>query len=731
MDIFKYSLNQDIKHNAPLAERMRPATLDEFVGQDHILAKGRLLRRAIQADQLSSLIFYGPPGTGKTTLARIIANTTQAHFLSINAVLSGVKEIRECINVAKKYREEQKQRTILFIDEVHRFNKSQQDALLPHVENGIIILIGATTENPYFEVNKALVSRSRIFELHSLNPDDLALVAERVLSDPDKGYGNWKIDLHQDAKNHLCNIANGDARALLNALELAIITSDRKDGEAVVIDLPVAEESIQKKAVLYDKDGDSHYDTISAFIKSLRGSDTDAALYWMAKMIYSGEDPKFIFRRMIILAGEDVGMADPQALQVVMSAAQAFDYVGMPEGRFHLAQACLYLATAPKSNSAFAFFDALSTVKNEAITEMPNSLKDGNRDKKGFGHGEGYLYPHAYKDHWVSQQYLPNSLQGRIFYEPSDQGFENSIRDQVARRRETQLASMQELQEQEKSNYKYYWEDRTLGNHGELLEQVREIMFHNANLKRDSLTLNLNAGNGLLLGETLRRSPDGSHFAQVFSRSQEEQLSHIYGVEDRLEGPTILNTPFEVDSFDLEILVADKVKFDLIMAMNLFSPFCDKQKILTEIHPLLSTGGEFVFCEQIPAHGQRLSEYLEEGSLNQELRNRVQGAENLIYQDPDNSSINWDENSLINDIKNSGFQLVHHQKVPFYRDTNISSRSIDGWFLRGNEEKKSYGQHLETHLSSVEIDQVKDQLLLKLVGQRVKWRSTWCFYVVN
>src|SRR5690554_2989033 len=416
-------------NSEPLAARMRPRTLSEYIGQDHIVGPGRLLRRAIEADQLSSLIFYGPPGTGKTTLARVIANSTRARFAAINAVLGGVKDIREAVAAAQASRRSGV-RTTLFVDEVHRWNKAQQDALLPHVENGTIILIGATTENPYFEVNKALVSRSRIFQLRPLTPDDLRQIALNALADPERGYGNLNVDLHSDALDHLVDVANGDARGVLNALELAVETTPPNEKGAILIDLTVAEESIQRRAVLYDKDGDVHYDTISAFIKSLRGSDPDAALYWMAKMVYAGEDPRFIFRRMAILAGEDVGLADPNAINVVMSCWQAFERIGMPEGAFPLAEAVLYLATCPKSNSTLAFFDAMRAVEQEQEADVPNHLKDSSRDKEGFGHGRGYLYPHAYRDHWVAQQYLPESLQGKLFYEPGEQGYERQIRDQ-------------------------------------------------------------------------------------------------------------------------------------------------------------------------------------------------------------------------------------------------------------------------------------------------------------
>ncbi|MCP4577815.1 MAG: AAA family ATPase, partial [Deltaproteobacteria bacterium] len=436
---------RNFQKSSPLAARMRPRTLDEFVGQAHIAAPGRLLRRAISADQLSSIIFHGPPGTGKTTLAMVIANTTRSRFIPLNAVLAGVKDLREAISDARKHRDENDRRTILFVDEIHRWNKAQQDALLPWVENGTVILVGATTENPYFSVNPPLVSRSRIFRLEPLAPEDLLAVALQALADPERGYGALKVQVDKDALDHLVNVANGDARSVLNALELAVETTPPDDDQGtIVVHMGVAEESIQRRAVLYDRDGDAHYDTISAFIKSLRGSDPDAALYWLAKMVYAGEDPRFMFRRMLILAGEDVGLADPEAVRVVTACADAFDRVGLPEGRFHLAQAALYLATAPKSNSTLAFFDALHAVEKEGKTDVPVHLKDASRDKKGFGHGEGYLYPHAYRDHWTAQQYLPDTLQGKVCYQPTQQGDEKSISLTVRQRREAQLASMVE-----------------------------------------------------------------------------------------------------------------------------------------------------------------------------------------------------------------------------------------------------------------------------------------------
>ncbi len=428
-DLFAHARAEQIRKEAPLAARMRPRTLDEFVGQEHIVGEGRLLRRAIQADQLSSLIFWGPPGTGKTTLAMIIANTTKSHFAAISAVMAGVADIRRLIDEAKERRNLYGQRTIVLVDEIHRFNKAQQDALLPHVEDGTIILIGATTENPYFEVISALVSRSQVFQLRPLTEEDILTLLRRALTDKERGYGNWKVRVDEEAIQHIARIAGGDARRALNALELAVTTTPADKQGWVHVTLQVAEDSIQRRAILYDKDGDAHYDTISAFIKSLRGSDPDAALYWMAKMLYAGEDPRFIVRRMIIFASEDVGLADPQALVVATAAAQALEWVGLPEAQYALAEAAIYLATAPKSNSVGAYWKALADVEREGKVEVPDHLKDASRDAEALGHGEGYKYPHAFDRHWVEQQYLPDPLKGRRYYEPGTLGYEKRIKE--------------------------------------------------------------------------------------------------------------------------------------------------------------------------------------------------------------------------------------------------------------------------------------------------------------
>jgi putative ATPase len=439
-DLFDEAAEAVRRQRAPLADRLRPRSLDEFVGQHHILGPGKLLRRAIEADRVTSLILFGPPGTGKTTLARIVANTTASYFATLNAVLAGVKDIRQAIADANDRLRHHHQRTILFVDEVHRFNKAQQDALLPHVENGTVVFIGATTENPYFEVIKALVSRSRVFELKTLDRDALEDVMKRALHDNDRGYGTLNVRVDPDASRHLVDTANGDARSLLNALELAVETTEAGPDGTIHVDISVAEDSIQRRAVLYDKEGDAHFDTISAFIKSMRGSDPDAALYWMARMVYAGEDPRYIFRRMLIFAGEDIGLADPNAIRMASACAQAFEYVGLPEGQFLLAECCLYLSTAPKSNSSLAYFDALRHVEDEQSGEIPDPLKDGNRDAEGLGHGKGYLYPHAYREHYVPQQYLPNEMQGTFFYQPSDEGYEKQIAERLSTLRKRDLS---------------------------------------------------------------------------------------------------------------------------------------------------------------------------------------------------------------------------------------------------------------------------------------------------
>ena len=516
-DLFAFHGEQQRRRLAPLADRMRPRTLEEFEGQSGILADGRLLRRAIKADRVGNLILHGPPGVGKTTLARIIANHTRAHFSSLNAVLAGVKDLRIEVDAARQRLERHGLRTILFIDEVHRFNSAQQDALLPWVENGTVTLIGATTENPYFEVNKALVSRSRLFRLLPLEPEDLQRLLQRALADDERGYGDRAIAISSDAANHLVDVASGDARSLLNALELAVESSE-PDGDGVIqITLAIAEESIQQRAVLYDKHGDAHYDTISAFIKSLRGSDADAAMFWLARMVEAGENPRFIFRRMLIAAGEDIGLADPQAMVVVEACAAAFERVGLPEGLYPLAQAALYLAGTEKSNSVLGFFDALKTVRDAQKQDVPGHLRDANRDGAAFGDGVGYRYPHAYAEHWVEQQYLPTPLQGEVFWQPGQLGWEGERRERMAERRAAQLAAAAELAADQPLLLSSgpdrpgvdRWVQRQLGQEGERLQRLRERLWRDIPWTRRDRVLLLGMRSLIWALDPLRAAPEG------------------------------------------------------------------------------------------------------------------------------------------------------------------------------------------------------------------------------
>lgn len=430
MDLFDYMREQNKETESPLASRLRPVTLDEMVGQQHIIGKDKLLYRAIKADKLSSIILYGPPGTGKTTLAKVIANTTSAEFLQINATSSGKKDMEEVITRAKNSQGMYQKKTILFIDEIHRFNKSQQDYLLPFVEDGTVVLIGATTENPYFEVNGALLSRSIIFELKNLSSEDIRTLILRAVSDREKGLGAYDAVIDEDALEFLADVSNGDARAALTAIELGVLTTGRSEDGKIHITLAVASECIQKRVVKYDKSGDNHYDTISAFIKSMRGSDPDAAVYYLARMLYAGEDIKFIARRIMIAAAEDVGNADPMALVVATSAAQSVERIGMPEAQIILSQAVTYVASAPKSNAAVcAISDAMEAVKGTMTAPIPVHLQDAHyKASQKLGHGVGYKYAHAYPNHYVKQQYLPDGLTDRRFYQPTENGYEKTIR---------------------------------------------------------------------------------------------------------------------------------------------------------------------------------------------------------------------------------------------------------------------------------------------------------------
>lgn len=438
MDLFEYMRNTTKEKESPLAARLRPTTLDEVVGQSHIIGKDKLLYRAIKADKISSIIFYGPPGTGKTTLARVIANTTSSEFTQINATAAGKKDMEEVISKAKDTLAMYARRTILFIDEIHRFNKGQQDYLLPFVEDGTIILIGATTENPYFEVNSALISRSIIFELKPLSREDIKELIHRAVYDKEKGMGSFDAEIDDDAAEFLAELSGGDARHALNAVELGVMTTDRSDDGKIHITLEVAEECIQKRRVLYDKNGDNHYDTISAFIKSMRGSDPDAAVYYLAKMLYAGEEPAFVARRIMICASEDVGNADPIALTVAVNASLAVERVGMPEAQIILSQAATYVACAPKSNAAVnAISSATDEVKRSGNLPIPPHLQDAHyKGAQKLGRGTGYKYAHDYPNHYVEQQYLPYELTGKTFYEPSWNGYEAKIREHMKKIKE-------------------------------------------------------------------------------------------------------------------------------------------------------------------------------------------------------------------------------------------------------------------------------------------------------
>jgi putative ATPase len=732
-DLFDHHRQEILRKSAPLADRMRPRTLEEFIGQDHIIGDGRLLRRAIQIDQLSSVIFYGPPGTGKTTLARIIANTTKAQFLSINAVLAGVKDIREAIESAQKTLSLYGRRTILFIDEVHRFNKAQQDALLPHVENGVVILIGATTENPYFEVNKALVSRSRIFQLRQLTAEDLRNVARQALSDEERGLGKKQVRIDGDALDHLVKVANGDARGVLNALELAVETTRARDDGVVHIDRAIAEESIQQRAVLYDRDGDAHYDTISAFIKSVRGSDPDAALYWMAKMLYAGEDPRFIFRRLLILACEDIGLADPTALGVVVSAAQAFDYVGLPEGRYHLAHACLYLATAPKSNSSMAFFDAIKTVSEEAKDDVPNHLRDSSRDSDGFGHGQGYLYPHAYRDHWVAQQYLPDSLQGKMFFQPSDQGYEQSIKERVARQREAQLEAM--IEDDTSSPLVApsgaaaamgggTWMERTLSRRGEQLGRVRERLLELADIGRSSLVLDLFGRTGLLTFEALRRAPEGAVWTLAHDDRAHATLQAAALGMDLLKQPQIVRTEFSRFDRDLKTAAGRKVRFDRIIGRNVLTREAEKSALISRIAGLLASNGCLTLAETIPSEGQRVSTLLSSRGIDADALQTLADAEERLFQDPDDPMVNWTSASLERELAKLPEVTVSVTREEDGILRRISPADVDFW-LRTTDGKGrlSLGDRIARTSGEEALAELRAIMHRKLDFQEVEWKT--------
>jgi putative ATPase len=738
MNLFDHAREKQIEKEQPLAARLRPRTLDEYVGQGHILAPGRLLRRAIQADRISSLIFYGPPGTGKTTLASVIANTTESQFVVLNAVLSGVKDIREVTENAQRERGEYGRRTILFVDEVHRWNKAQQDALLPWVENGTVVLIGATTENPYFTVNRALVSRSRIFQLKPLTEDDLRRVAEQALADEERGYGKLSVQLLPEALDHLVEVANGDARAVLNALELAVETTPPNDAGEIVIDMHVAEESIQQRAVLYDKEGDYHFDTISAFIKSLRGSDPDATFYWLAKMVYAGEDPRFLFRRMLIFCGEDIGLADPNALTVCTAAAEAFDRVGLPEGRYHLGMAALYLATAPKSNSVMGFFDALASVEKEREDDVPNHLRDASRDKEGFGHGEGYLYPHAYRDHWVAQQYLPESMQGKVFYQPGDIGYEERISEQVQRRREAQLAAAVErstggappeiLTFSPRDKALEQWLARTVSGVGDRLAEIRDRIFSAVRWERHFTVLDARAATGLLTWEALRHTPEGGVYVLAQSGEEARALRERSEAMPALSRPLLLvGEPTELDTV-LGRAGEQDLRFDVVLGRNALLHASDRAAAMTQFANHLRPGGSCSLAEALPGATQRLHELVDLSSLGEGVADRLRQAEEAIYTNADDPMVSWDEKAVERLAEEAGFAGCAVECVDQPSDQIISADMLGRWFSPAPDgARPSYADHLARELSVDEINAAAALFRAQLTGRTVSWRSRVAF----
>ena len=612
-DLFGHHRETILAKVAPLADRLRPRTLDDFVGQEGILGQGRLLRRAITADRVGNLILHGPPGVGKTTLARIIAGSTRAHFSSLNAVLAGVKDLRVEVDAAKERLERHSLRTTLFIDEVHRFNSAQQDALLPWVENGTLTLIGATTENPFFEVNKALVSRSRLFRLQPLEPAHLRQLLNRALKDREVGYGDRPIAISEEASEHLLDVAGGDARSLLNALELAVETTAPDTNGLISIDLAIAEESIQQRAVLYDKQGDAHFDTISAFIKSLRGSDADAALFWLARMVEAGENPRFIFRRMLIAAGEDIGLADPQAVVVVEACAAAFERVGLPEGLYPLAQAALYLAGAEKSNSLLGFFDALKSVKTANKQQVPAHLRDGNRDGKAFGDGAGYRYPHAYAEHWVAQQYLPTSLQGEVFWQPGHLGWEGALRQRLQQRRAAQLAAAAEtaadqgdvLSSSPDDPQLERWLQRQATAEGERLDALRRRLWEGAPWQRHDRVLILEAHSLLWALDPLEATPEGEVVITVGHGSDQERLAAQLQLLDALRQPQVVVCPPDQPEVLMRSLKAQGTRFEWIAARQPWRQLepSGVEAWLTALEGLISPQGQWRLLFSTPRIG--------------------------------------------------------------------------------------------------------------------------------
>ncbi len=730
-DLFSGSVHTD--GCGPLADRMRPRVLDEFIGQDHIVGPGRLLRRAIQRDRLSSIILSGPPGTGKTTLARVIANTTSSRFISINAVLAGVQAIRDAVESAKRERELYDRKTILFVDEVHRWNKSQQDALLPYVENGTIVLIGATTENPFFEVNKALVSRSRVFQLHPLGDDDLVAAARYALSDRERGYGRWKVEFDDGALEHLVKVAEGDARSLLNALELAVETSVEPwppaDGERVLVTLDAAEQSIQRRAVLYDRDGDYHYDASSALIKSLRGSDPDAALYWLARMVYAGEDPRFIFRRLLISAAEDVGLADPAALGVVASCAEAYERIGLPEGQFLLAEAALYLATAPKSNSALAYFDALAAVEAERA-EVPDHLKDANRDAEGLGHGAGYLYPHAYRSHWTAQQYLPDSLKGAVFYQPGSLGHEARVRDEVLRRRDAQLAAWlsgeldvpRPTAAPTSHAQAASWTARADSSSAGGLSGLRDLVFKLAFPPRHANVLVLAADDGLMLREAVRTCAEGSVCGVCRDAASIDRLAYAFKDVEELLRPSLAACADAARVADTAMDAAGHAVFDLVVAAGFLSSYGAEAAVeggRALVERLRADGGRpaFVFCERSPVAGALptiVAPLLEAGTLA-----AFTAADEAFFAS--SAAPGFSRERLEEAIVAMGLEPRRSEPYRYDTQRSVGERDILAWLSADS----AYGSAIASAIGAEVVAVVLDALKKGIESGQAAWPNLW------
>ncbi|MBP7263748.1 MAG: AAA family ATPase [Spirochaetia bacterium] len=704
--------------SAPLADRMRPRTLDEFIGQEHIVGPGKLLRRAIQRDRLSSIILSGPPGTGKTTLARIIANSTSSRFVSINAVLSGVQAIRDAIESATRERDLYDRRTILFVDEVHRWNKAQQDALLPWVENGTIILIGATTENPYFEVNRALVSRSRVFQLASLGPGELAKAAAQALADAERGYGRWKVAFDDGALEHLVDVSDGDARSLLNALELAVETSASSwpppDGSAILVTMAAAEESIQKRAVLYDRDGDYHYDAASALIKSIRGSDPDAALYWTARMVYAGEDPRFLFRRLLISAAEDVGLADPSAIGVVNACAAAYERIGLPEGQFHLAEAALYLATAPKSNSAMAYFDALAAVERERA-EVPDHLKDASRDADGLGHGQGYLYPHAYKGHWIAQRYLPSSLGDALFYQPGAEGYESAVREKVLVRRDAQLAAWLSG-EAMAGKGQGAWTERAEAGSAHVFQGLKDAVFKAARLANTDHVLILNADNGLLAREATRLCTEGSVCALVSGSDAAERLSFLFRDVEDMHKPAVLTcVPDAAADTAKQAPYASSVA--AVLGIGFLSSATDPVRALSAVASAFS-GARFVLAERMPAAAGLLPS-LAAPAIDAGLADAWAHADSAFYTGLKSAQL--DADAFRATLEKAGLAVDSIDSVARSYPRELAGKDVDAWL----SSTSAYGAAMAAAMTADELERVRLALKTSVLAGPISWPTAW------